>query len=61
MGAAFVAWSRVESDNHYTIDVVAGAAVGIASGLIFTKPYKGFVVTPLVDSGFYGVAISKQW
>jgi membrane-associated phospholipid phosphatase len=61
LGATFVAWSRVESDNHYTIDVVAGAAIGIASSLIFTKPYKGFVVTPLVDNGFYGVGISKQW
>jgi len=61
IGATFVAWSRVDSDNHYTIDVVAGAAIGIASSLIFTKPYKGFVVTPLVDNGFYGVGISKQW
>jgi membrane-associated phospholipid phosphatase len=61
LGATFVAWSRVESDNHYTVDVLAGAAIGIATSLIFTKPYKGFVVTPLVDNGFYGVGISKQW
>lgn len=61
LGATFVAWSRVDSDNHYTIDVVAGAAIGIVSSLIFTKPYKGFVVTPMVDNGFYGVGISKQW
>jgi hypothetical protein len=27
----------------------------------FTKPYKGFAVTPLADGGFYGIAISKQW
>ena len=61
LGASYVAWSRVESDNHYTIDVVAGAAIGIASSFIFTKPYKGFVVTPLASGGFYGVEISKQW
>jgi len=61
LGATFVAWSRVESDNHYTVDVLAGAAIGITASLIFTKPYKGFVVTPLVDNGFYGVGISKQW
>jgi len=61
LGATFVAWSRVESDNHYTVDVVAGAAIGILSSLVFTKPYKGFVVTPLADNGFYGVGISKQW
>lgn len=61
LGATFVAWSRVESDNHYTVDVLAGAAVGIASSLIFTRPYKGFVVTPMVDNGFYGVGITRQW
>jgi membrane-associated phospholipid phosphatase len=61
LGATFVAWSRVESDNHYTVDVLAGAAIGVVSSLIFTKPYKGFVVTPVVESGFYGVGISKQW
>jgi membrane-associated phospholipid phosphatase len=61
LGSSYVAWSRVESDNHYTVDVVAGAAIGIASSFIFTKPYKGFVITPLADNGFYGIAISKQW
>jgi len=61
LGASYVAWSRVESDNHFTVDVVAGAAIGIASSFIFTRPYKGFVVTPLADNGFYGIGISKQW
>lgn len=61
LGASFVAWSRVESDNHYYVDVLAGAAIGIASSMIFTRPYKGFVVTPMAASGFYGVGISKQW
>jgi len=61
LGSSFVAWSRVESDNHFTIDVVAGAAIGIASSFIFTRPYKGFVVTPVAYAGFYGVGISKQW
>ncbi|GMR14635.1 MAG: phosphatase PAP2 family protein [Gammaproteobacteria bacterium] len=61
LGASYVAWSRVESDNHFTVDVVAGAAIGIASSFIFTKPYKGFVVTPVAGNGFYGIGISKQW
>lgn len=61
LGATFVAWSRVESDNHYTVDVLAGAAIGIASSFIFTKPYHGFVVTPMADNGFYGIGITKQW
>ncbi len=61
LSASYVAWSRVESDNHFTVDVVAGAAIGIAGSFIFTRPYNGFVVTPLADNGFYGLGISKQW
>lgn len=61
LGASYVAWARVESHNHFTIDVVAGAAIGVASSFIFTRPYKGFMVTPVAASGFYGISISKQW
>ncbi len=38
--ATFVGYSRVVSNNHYTHDVVAGAALGIAFAWLFTKPYK---------------------
>jgi membrane-associated phospholipid phosphatase len=61
LAATYVAWSRVDSDNHYTVDVVAGAAIGIASSFIFTRPYKGFVVTPLAAGGFYGIEVSRRW
>lgn len=61
LGASYVGWRRVATDNHYTIDVVAGATIGIVSSFIFTRPYKGFVVTPLADNGFYGIAVSRQW
>jgi len=61
VGAAYVGWRRVDTDNHYTKDVVAGAAIGIASSFIFTRPYHGFEVTPLAENGAYGLAISKRW
>jgi membrane-associated phospholipid phosphatase len=61
LGAVYVGWRRVDTDNHYTKDVVAGAAIGIASSFIFTKPYHGFEVTPLAANGVYGLAISKHW
>jgi membrane-associated phospholipid phosphatase len=38
--ATFVAYSRVESNQHYTQDVIAGAAIGIGSSYLFTQPYK---------------------
>ncbi len=34
--ASFVGVSRVEAKRHYTSDVVAGAAIGIAANLVFT-------------------------
>lgn len=61
IGASFVGYSRVESDKHYTEDVIAGATIGIISSFCFTKPYKGFVVTPTANNGSYGIKISMKW
>lgn len=35
--ASFVGYSRVYADKHYWSDVIAGASIGIASNMIFTK------------------------
>ncbi len=41
--ASFVAYSRMEDRDHYPQkDVIFGAAIGIASSYLFTKPYKGW-------------------
>jgi len=57
--AAFVAYSRIESKQHHTRDVVAGAVIGIGSSYLFTSPYKGWQVAPQVGSSFYGVGLSR--
>ena len=52
--SAYVAWGRVYSKRHDVWDVLAGAAIGVGSGLLFTTPYAkkhGLVVTPTVTSG----------
>ena len=59
--AAFVAYSRVESDHHYAHDVIAGAAIGIGSAYFFTRPYAGWNIQPVADSGQYGVRVSRNW
>jgi len=61
--AAYVGWSRIEgeSDKHDTTDVLGGAAVGILSSLYFTTPYKGITVTPVADTGRYGLIINIAW
>jgi len=61
IGASFVGYSRVESDNHYVEDVLAGAAIGIASSFYFSTPYKGFYIRPIANNGTHGINISTKW
>jgi membrane-associated phospholipid phosphatase len=37
--AAFVGYSRIEAHQHYTHDVLAGAAVGLISSALFSRPF----------------------
>ena len=59
--ASFVAYSRVESGQHYPRDVVAGAGIGILSSYIFTKPYKGWNVSVAGDTKSFGVRLSRSF
>ncbi len=59
--ATYVAYSRVHSNQHYTIDVVAGAAVGILSSYFFTQKYQGFNISPITDNGELGIQISRDF
>lgn len=59
--ASFVAYSRVEAGEHYAHDVIAGAAIGIASSYIFTRPYKGWRVQLEGDAKYLGVRLSRSW
>jgi hypothetical protein len=38
--AAYTGWSRVNANKHDYWDVLGGAAIGIGSAYLFTKPYK---------------------
>jgi membrane-associated phospholipid phosphatase len=59
--ASFVGYSRVESNNHYWHDVLAGAAIGIASSYLLAKPLRKTTVTPVVGDGVYGLRLSRVW
>jgi membrane-associated phospholipid phosphatase len=59
--ASFVAYSRVESDKHYARDVIAGAAIGIASSYIFTTPNLRINFTAEAAPGYYGIRLSQLW
>ena len=59
--ASFVGYSRVDSREHYTRDVLAGAAIGILSSYIFTKPYKGWQVSVEGDTASIGLQFSRHF
>jgi hypothetical protein len=59
--ATFVAFGRVQAKQHYVHDVIAGAAIGIGSSYLFTRPYKGWHIQPAIDTKFYGVRLSRSW
>ncbi|MDO9099875.1 MAG: phosphatase PAP2 family protein [Caldisericota bacterium] len=46
--AIFISSSRIEADQHYPIDVIGGAAIGIVSSYLVTRPYKGWNIQPEV-------------
>jgi len=59
--AAFVAYSRVDSDKHFVEDVVAGAAIGVLSSYFLTSRDDGISVVPVAGPDFAGFAFSMQW
>jgi len=56
--ATLVAYSRVDSNEHYTRDVLAGAAIGVLSSYFFTKKYHHINVTPYAFNNQLGVQVS---
>ena len=59
--ATFVAYSRVESKRHWTSDVIAGGAIGIASNLVFTHRRSRVTVQPMLMPRGAGLAIDLRW
>lgn len=61
LAASYVGWSRVESDKHEPVDVIAGAAIGLLSSFYFTTPKSGVTVAPLTGDGVVGFTITRTW
>jgi membrane-associated phospholipid phosphatase len=59
--ASFVAYSRVESREHYAHDVIAGAGIGILSSYIFTRPYKGWNASVEGETKSFFVTLSRRF
>ena len=59
--SAFVGFSRVHADEHWTSDVLAGAAIGIGASVLFTRRYRGMQVGPAPGNGQPGLSITFTW
>jgi membrane-associated phospholipid phosphatase len=61
VAAVFVGVSRVASREHFLHDVLAGAAIGIASSAAFTHPYKGWYIISEGNSKGFGMLLTRLW
>jgi membrane-associated phospholipid phosphatase len=61
IAATYVGYSRVNTEQHYTRDVVAGAAIGILSSYIFTEKYHGFTITPYAFNKQFGLQVNAEF
>jgi membrane-associated phospholipid phosphatase len=60
--AAVTGWSRIESNNHYPWDVAAGAIIGVASTMIFTRQQiKNVRLVPVSGNGTVGAVVVYRW
>lgn len=60
--AAFVGVSRVQAKRHHWGDVLAGAAIGEASGLLLTKKlHPAIQLTPWGDTKSGGVSLAMRF
>ena len=62
--SAYVAWSRVYARKHDVWDVLAGAAIGVGSAYIFTRPFARkhhLAVSPVILRNRPGIYVSMMF
>ncbi len=59
--AVFVGYTRVESKEHWTSDVVAGGAIGVAANLVFPRRYRRVSLAPVVGPHTVGAVLTGSW
>jgi len=60
--ATYVGHLRIESDDHDELDVIGGAAVGVISSYLLTKPFNDNVnISAWADGESVGLRFQVQW
>jgi membrane-associated phospholipid phosphatase len=58
--AAWTGWTRIEAGEHDAADVLAGAALGVASSYLFTDRFENVEVSVRLD-GQFGIRINGSF
>ena len=61
LGAAWTAYSRVESKYHYTKDVLAGALIGAVSSYFLTTKFDDTTLRPIFGNNQIGISFFKSF
>ena len=62
--SAYVAWGRIYAKKHDIWDVLAGAAIGLGSGYLYTRPFAkhvNLVIAPTVLHEHPGIYLSANF
>ena len=62
--ASYVGWSRTYGKKHDWWDVLAGAAIGAGSALIYTRPFAQkheLKIAPVSDGQNFGIVASLKF
>ena len=62
-GAAYISYSRVRLNRHYTQDVIAGAALGYFTARLEISRPRGLILSPLIEptGRSIGLQISRSF
>ena len=62
--SSYVGWSRVYGKKHDWVDVASGAAIGIGSAYLFTRPFArkhDLTLSPIAGNGHCGIYASLKF
>ena len=59
--ASYVAWTRLDSDEHDSADVAAGIGLGIGSSMLLTRPRTRAEITTALGPDLIGITFSRRF
>jgi membrane-associated phospholipid phosphatase len=61
LAASYVGWTRVDANKHDTTDVLAGAALGVASSFLLSKRAPRVAVAPIMERDLIGIRFAGSF